>query len=167
MPPEEPPTALRAPSERSRWPPEATKTPRETSCGLLLCNFDGKMQRQMGAKTSGNFWHIILGHGHCGGVGAQRIEIIKLIIMRQKKMNKKTIMNATKKWSTGMHYTCTVARQAHHLGLRFRMCPTRREAYNNNIQKLISIRIKRYNKITRTITILLALIRRPIAGRAC
>ena len=34
------------------------------------------MQRQMGAKTSGNFWHIILGHGHCGGVGAQRIEII-------------------------------------------------------------------------------------------
>ena len=76
MPPEEPPTALRAPSERSRWPPEATKTPRETSCGLLLCNLDGKMQRQMGAKTSGNFWHIILGHGHCGGVGAQRIEII-------------------------------------------------------------------------------------------
>ena len=90
------------------------------------------MKRQMGAKTSGNFWHIILGHGHCGGVGAQRIEIIKLIIMRQKKMNKKTIMNATKKWSTGMHYTCTVARQAHHLGLRFRMCPTRRGAYNNN-----------------------------------
>ena len=41
------------------------------------------MQRQMGAKTSGNFWHIILGHGHCGGVGAQRIEImiIKTIIM--------------------------------------------------------------------------------------
>ena len=75
MPPEEPPTALRAPSERSRWPPEATKTPRETSCGLLLWNLDGKMQRQMGAKTSGNFWHIILGHGHCGGVGAQRIEI--------------------------------------------------------------------------------------------
>ena len=36
LPPEEPPTALRAPSERSRWPPEATKTPRETSCGLLL-----------------------------------------------------------------------------------------------------------------------------------
>ena len=33
------------------------------------------MKRQMGAKTSGNFWHIILGHGHCGGVGAQRIEI--------------------------------------------------------------------------------------------
>ena len=132
MPPEEPPTALRAPSERSRWPPEATKTPRETSCGLLLWNLDGKMQRQMGAKTSGNFWHIILGHGHCGGVGAQRIEIIKLIIMRQKKMNKKTIMNATKKWSTGMHYKCTVARKAHHLGLRFRMCPTRRDAYNNN-----------------------------------
>ena len=43
------------------------------------------MQRQMGAKTSGNFWHIILGHGHCGGVGAHRIDIIKLIIMRQKK----------------------------------------------------------------------------------
>ena len=38
------------------------------------------MQRQMGAKTSGNFWHIILGHGHCGGVGAQRIEIIIIII---------------------------------------------------------------------------------------
>ena len=52
--------------------------------------------------------------------------------MRQKKMNKKTIMNATKKWSTGMHYKCTVARKAHHLGLRFRMCPTRRDAYNNN-----------------------------------
>ena len=34
----------------------------------------------MGAKTSGNFWHIILGHGHCGGVGAQRIEIIMIII---------------------------------------------------------------------------------------
>ena len=33
----------------------------------------------MGAKTSGNFWHIILGHGHCGGVGAQRIEIITVI----------------------------------------------------------------------------------------
>ena len=81
MPPEEPPTALRAPSERSRWPPEATKTPRETSCGLLLCNLDGKMQRQMGAKTSGNFWHIILGHGHCGGVGAQRIEIIIITIL--------------------------------------------------------------------------------------
>ena len=47
-------------------------------------------------------------------------------------MNKKTIMNATKKWSTGMHYKCTVARKAHHLGLRFRMCPTRREAYNND-----------------------------------
>ena len=93
------------------------------------------MQRQMGAKTSGNFWHIILGHGHCGGVGAQRIEIIKLIIMRQKKMNKKTIMNATKKWSTGMHYKCTVARKAQHLGLRFRMCPTRREAYNIQRQK--------------------------------
>ena len=76
LPPEEPPTALRAPSERSRWPPEATKTPRKTSCSLLLWNLDGKMQRQMGAKTSGNFWHIILGHGHCGGVGAQRIEII-------------------------------------------------------------------------------------------
>ena len=81
MPPEEPPTALRAPSERSRWPPEATKTPRETSCGLLLCNLDGKMQRQMEAKTSGNFWHIILGHGHCGGVGAQRIEIIIILIV--------------------------------------------------------------------------------------
>ena len=93
------------------------------------------MKRQMGAKTSGNFWHIILGHGHCGGVGAQRIEIIKLIIMRQTKINKKTIMNATKKWSTGMHYTCTVARQAHHLGLRFRMCPTRREAYNKSKKK--------------------------------
>ena len=39
------------------------------------------MQRQMGAKTSGNFWHIILGHGHCGGVGAQRIEIIILILI--------------------------------------------------------------------------------------
>ena len=43
LPPVEPPTALRAPSERSRWPPEATKTPRETSCGLLVCNLDGKM----------------------------------------------------------------------------------------------------------------------------
>ena len=51
--------------------------------------------------------------------------------MRQKKMNKKTIMNATKKWSTGMHYKCTVARKAQHLGLRFRMCPTRRDAYND------------------------------------
>ena len=39
------------------------------------------MQRQMGAKTSGNFWHIILGHGHCGGVGAQRIEIIIVPIL--------------------------------------------------------------------------------------
>ena len=39
------------------------------------------MQRQMGAKTSGNFWHIILGHGHCGGVGAQRIEIIMLTMV--------------------------------------------------------------------------------------
>ena len=40
------------------------------------------MKRQMGAKTSGNFWHITLGHGHCGGVGAQRIEItITIIIM--------------------------------------------------------------------------------------
>ena len=39
------------------------------------------MQRQMGAKTSGNFWHIILGHGHCGGVGAQRIEIIIINII--------------------------------------------------------------------------------------
>ena len=39
------------------------------------------MQRQMGAKTSGNFWHIILGHGHCGGVGAQRIEIILLLLI--------------------------------------------------------------------------------------
>ena len=39
------------------------------------------MQRQMGAKTSGNFWHIILGHGHCGGVGAQRIEIIIIMII--------------------------------------------------------------------------------------
>ena len=39
------------------------------------------MQRQMGAKTSGNFWHIILGHGHCGGVGAQRIEIIRETII--------------------------------------------------------------------------------------
>ena len=38
------------------------------------------MMRQMGAKTSGNFWHIILGHGHCGGVGAQRIEITILLI---------------------------------------------------------------------------------------
>ena len=36
LPPVEPPTALRAPSERSRWPPEATKKPRETSCGLLF-----------------------------------------------------------------------------------------------------------------------------------
>ena len=33
--------------------------------------------------------------------------------MRQKKMNKKTIMNETKKWSTGMHYKCTVTRKAH------------------------------------------------------
>ena len=39
------------------------------------------MMRQMGAKTSGNFWHIILGHGHCGGVGAQRIEIIIMIMI--------------------------------------------------------------------------------------
>ena len=37
--------------------------------------------RQMGAKTSGNFWHIILGHGHCGGVGAQRIEIIIIMLI--------------------------------------------------------------------------------------
>ena len=35
----------------------------------------------MGAKTSGNFWHIILGHGHCGGVGAQRIEIMITILI--------------------------------------------------------------------------------------
>ena len=39
------------------------------------------MQRQMGAKTSENFWHIILGHGHCGGVGAQRFEILIIIII--------------------------------------------------------------------------------------
>ena len=39
------------------------------------------MKRQMGAKTSGIFWHIILGHGHCGGVGAQRIEIIIITII--------------------------------------------------------------------------------------
>ena len=92
MPPEEPPTALRAPSERSRWPPEATKTPRETSCGLLLCNFDGKMQRQMGAKTSGNFWHIILGHGHCGGVGAQRIEIMIIMMIIRMLLLRRRIM---------------------------------------------------------------------------
>ena len=33
----------------------------------------------MVAKTSGIFSHIILGHGHCGGVGAQRIEISLLL----------------------------------------------------------------------------------------
>ena len=37
----------------------------------------------MGAKTSGNFWHIILGHGHCGGVGAQRIEINMITITKR------------------------------------------------------------------------------------
>ena len=46
------------------------------------------MQRQMGAKTSGNFWHIILGHRHCGGVGAQRIEIIMKKINNEKKVKK-------------------------------------------------------------------------------
>jgi len=40
------------------------------------------MKRQMGAKTSGNFWHIILGHGHCGGVSAPRIEIVSLLITK-------------------------------------------------------------------------------------
>ena len=35
----------------------------------------------MRAKTSGNFWHIILRHGHCGGVGAQRIEIIIIMLI--------------------------------------------------------------------------------------
>ena len=39
------------------------------------------MKRQMGAKTSGNFWHIILGHGPRGVVGAQRIEIMITIII--------------------------------------------------------------------------------------
>ena len=55
LPPEEPPTALRAPSERSRWPPEATKKPRETSCCLFFSNFDGKMKRQRRTRreTSG------------------------------------------------------------------------------------------------------------------
>ena len=33
------------------------------------------------AKTSGHLLHIILGHGHCGGVGAQRIEIILIIVI--------------------------------------------------------------------------------------
>ena len=47
--------------------------------------------RQMGAKTSGNFWHIILGHGHCGGVGAQRIEIIRITITIITRIIKKAI----------------------------------------------------------------------------
>ena len=32
------------------------------------------------AKTTGHILHIILGSGHCGGVGAQRSEIIVIIV---------------------------------------------------------------------------------------
>ena len=40
--------------------------------GLSWASFGGL---RLGPPASGNLWNIIRGHGHCGGVGAQRIEI--------------------------------------------------------------------------------------------
>ena len=47
----------------------------------IYLKMEQKNEAAEAAKTSGHLLHIILGHEHCGGVGAQRIEIINLIII--------------------------------------------------------------------------------------